>query len=174
MSAANIIQQAAADGVKLTVAPSGTIRAAGDRAAVRRWAAMIRDNKPGIVALLQQPANDDQQVEVTPVPVAEPEVHQRWTVAIPGRDAFGVIVPQGATCGEMRAMYPTATSILVEPPADHFPATSAEANELRQLIDRVLPGAPAAERAEALRTALIDVQDALICYRALVADRGGL
>ena len=173
MSAATIIRQAASDGVTLTLAPSGTIRATGDRAAVARWAAMIRDNKPGIVALLQQPAND-QQVEVTPVPVAEPEVHQRWTVAIPGRDVFGVIVPQGATFAEMRAMYPTATSILAEPQLDHYPATAAEANELRQLIDRMLPGAPPTERAEALRTALTDVQDALTCYRALVADRGGL
>lgn len=167
MNPASIIKQAAADGVTLALAPTGAIKAAGDRAAVVRWAAAIRDHKPGIVALLQQSANDDQQAEA----VADPDAHQRWTVAIPGRDVFGVIVPQGITLAQMRVQYPTATSILVEPPVDHYPATSAEAAELRQLIDNVFPGAPATERDDAFRTALADAQDALTSFRALVADR---
>lgn len=178
MSAATIIHQAAAEGVALTLTSSGTVKAAGDRAAVTRWAAMIREHKLGIVALLQQSANGDRQVQVTPfadpavdMPAVDPDVHQRWTVAIPGRDPFGFIVPQGMTLEQVRVQYPTATGILVEPPQDHFPATTAEAAELRQLIDKVLPGAPAAERDDAFRTALTDVQDALTSVRALAADR---
>lgn len=104
-------------------------------------------------------------------PPADPDVHQRWLVAIPGRPPFGVIVPQGATLSEMEGRYPTARSIMAEPPPDYFPATAAEAQELRRLIDIVLAGSPAAERDEVLKVALDDVQDALTSFRALVADR---
>jgi hypothetical protein len=172
LNPATILKQAAADGVTLSLAAAGTIKAAGDKAAVARWAAAIREHKPGIVALLQGAANDDQQAEA--VAIADPDLHQRWTVAIPGRDPFGVIVPQGITLQQMRVQYPTATSILVQVPQDCFPATSEEVAELRQLIDTVLAGSSNAERREALQIALGDVQDALICWRALAADRGGL
>jgi hypothetical protein len=172
MTPATVIKQAAEDGVTLSLAAAGTVKAAGDKAAVARWATAIREHKPGIVALLQQSANDDQQVP--PLPATDPDLHQRWTVGIPGRDVFGVIVPQGITLQQMRVQYPTATSILVQVPQDCFPATSEEVAELRQLIETVLAGSSNAERREALQIALGDVADALTCWRALAADRGGL
>ena len=67
MSPAVIIQQAAADGVSLALSSLGTIKAAGDQAAVARWFSVIRDDKPGIVAALRQAANDD----TPPDPAAE-------------------------------------------------------------------------------------------------------
>jgi hypothetical protein len=101
LSAATIIQQATADGITLALTPSGTVKATGDRAVVARWAAMIRDNKAGIVAVLSVAANDP----------ADPDVHQRWTVTIPGREVFGFIVPQGLTLEQVRQQYPTAIAI---------------------------------------------------------------
>ena len=51
----------------------------------------------------------------------------------------------------------------------HTPATPAEAAELRTLIERVLADCPA-EIEETVQVALADVDDALVCFRALVAD----
>jgi hypothetical protein len=113
LSAATIIQQAAADGITLTLAPSGTIRATGDRAAVARWAAPIREHKLGIVEALSAAANDPADLDIfAPELTADPDVYQRWVVTIPGRDPFGVIVFPDAILAQMRAQYPTATSII--------------------------------------------------------------
>ena len=58
MTPALIIQQATADGVRLAVTPTGTTKAIGDQASVNRWVPIIRENKPGIVAALQEAANE--------------------------------------------------------------------------------------------------------------------
>ena len=47
-----IIKNAAAEGVRLTLSASGNIKAAGDGAALSRWAAVIREHKAAIVGLL--------------------------------------------------------------------------------------------------------------------------
>ena len=52
MTPATIIQEAAADGVRLALSTVGTIKAAGDAAAVHRWLPVIREFKPGILAAL--------------------------------------------------------------------------------------------------------------------------
>lgn len=46
---------------------------------------------------------------------ADPDVHKRWVVTIPGRDPFGVIVFPDANLAQMRAQYPTAVSIHPDP-----------------------------------------------------------
>jgi hypothetical protein len=66
MTPAAIIQQAAEDGVRIVLSPTGTIKATGDQATVSRWLPLIRENKPGILAVLQA-AND----EHIPNPVME-------------------------------------------------------------------------------------------------------
>jgi hypothetical protein len=58
MTPATIIKKAMADGVNLALSPSGTIRATGEGAAVNRWLPVIREHKPGIVAALQEAANE--------------------------------------------------------------------------------------------------------------------
>ena len=118
MSAATIIKQAAAAGVKLALSRTGTIKATGDKEVIARWATMIRNHKPGIVVILHQSAHEARlaldifATELT----ADPEIHRSWTVAIPPRDPIPVIICPDATAEQMRAMYPTATSI--EPAAD--------------------------------------------------------
>ena len=57
MNPAAVIRTAARDGVKLTLSPSGAIKASGDQAAVNRWVPVIREQKPGIVAALREAGN---------------------------------------------------------------------------------------------------------------------
>ena len=58
MNPAEIIEQAKAEGVILALSPVGTITATGNEAAVYRWLPLIRENKPGIVAVLQEAVNE--------------------------------------------------------------------------------------------------------------------
>ena len=53
MTPAAIIQKVTEDGVTLTATPSGSIKASGDSVAVSRWLPVIRENKPNILAALQ-------------------------------------------------------------------------------------------------------------------------
>ncbi len=53
MTPAAILKEAAADGVSLTISPTGTIKATGDGAAVNRWLPAIREHKAGIVEALK-------------------------------------------------------------------------------------------------------------------------
>jgi hypothetical protein len=58
---------------------------------------------------------------------------------------------------------------------DHKPAgraNFAEAEELRHIVAAIYQGDTEADRAEALDAALDDPVDALICYRAIAAERG--
>jgi hypothetical protein len=58
MTPATIIETAAAEGVVLTLLPSGAIKAAGDQVAVARWLPIIREQKSGIVEMLREADND--------------------------------------------------------------------------------------------------------------------
>ena len=70
MSARAIIAAAAAEGVRLSLAPNGTVIAAGDRAAVERWLPDIRKHKAGVLLALQEAAKDRRGAESAVV--AEP------------------------------------------------------------------------------------------------------
>jgi hypothetical protein len=67
---AKIIQDAAADGVKLTLSPTGGIRYVGRDLAVSRWLPIIRQNKPALLAALVA-ANEPTR----PATPADPEGH---------------------------------------------------------------------------------------------------
>lgn len=53
MTPATLIQKAAADGVKLTLSQSETIKATGNAEAVNRWLPVIREHKTGLIAALR-------------------------------------------------------------------------------------------------------------------------
>lgn len=58
MTPVAIIREAQADGVRLALSATGTIKATGDAAAVNRWLAAIREHKAEIVeALKASPAD---------------------------------------------------------------------------------------------------------------------
>lgn len=116
MTPAAIIRQAAVDGVRIALSPAGTVKMTGSKVAVARWVEMVRDNKLGIIALLKGPANDvylDLDI-FDPALTADPDTHRRWSITIPGRDVFSVIVIPEANHGQMKFMYPTAVSIIPE------------------------------------------------------------
>lgn len=58
MTPAVIIREARAEGLELSISSSGGIRYIGSESAATRWLPIIRQNKPGIVAALQEPANE--------------------------------------------------------------------------------------------------------------------
>ena len=58
MTPAAIIENAAAEGVNMALTPAGTIKVAGDRVAVSRWLAMLREHKDGIIEALKLGAGD--------------------------------------------------------------------------------------------------------------------
>ncbi len=47
-----LLEQIEADGIRLTVTESGEVRVAGKRSLVERWAPMLRDRKPDLMAAL--------------------------------------------------------------------------------------------------------------------------
>lgn len=53
MTPAAILQAVNADGVRLTMSPSGTLKVTGDGSAVTRWLPVIREHKPAIIDALQ-------------------------------------------------------------------------------------------------------------------------
>ena len=59
MTPATIIREAKADGLTLTLSPSGTIKATGDGYTVNRWLTVIRDCKAEIVAALKADGQSD-------------------------------------------------------------------------------------------------------------------
>src|SRR5215212_3859646 len=67
MMAATVLSRVAADGVTLTLTPTGTIKARGTEAAVKRWLPVIRENK----AKLLEALNDNQSRELDQV--ADPD-----------------------------------------------------------------------------------------------------
>jgi len=57
MSAAEILREAAAAGVSLSLTATGTVKAAGAKAAVDSWLAKIKEHKVDIIALLSEAAS---------------------------------------------------------------------------------------------------------------------
>ena len=96
MTPAAIIEQVAADGVRLALSAGGKIKASGDPVAVTRWIPIIRAQKPGIVAALQAAEN----VVIEPAAVnPRPVYWERADLSIvgPGRPEFLAKVGTGAT-----------------------------------------------------------------------------
>lgn len=110
MTPAAIIREAQADGVELSLSPVGTIKAAGDAAAVNRWLDVIREHKAGIVAALK----------VSPADTA-----RGWLVRYPDGSVIETyIILAGGTC-------PTRAEVLRDYPgaigAEALPEAAARA-----------------------------------------------
>ncbi len=56
MSPAEVIRDATADGVILTLATTGRIKASGNKESVNRWLTLISEHKPGILEALHPAA----------------------------------------------------------------------------------------------------------------------
>lgn len=70
MNVLDIVKHLESDGVRLVLSDSGSIKAVGDGAAVKRWVPTIRERKSEIIAALQQAKNEPTD---KPVPVLSRE-----------------------------------------------------------------------------------------------------
>ncbi len=160
MTPAAIIEQAASDGVSLTVTPHGTIKVSGKDVVVERWRALLAANKLGVIALLTHLADGQKETDITDLTNSTahgwPSGSRRFGVSeanierrAPGTDAVPVYGQSG-----------------IEPPPRRS-ATVDEAAELRALIEAVLADAPE-KWDEVFRIACADPESALISWRSLI------
>lgn len=109
MTPAAIIRDASADGVRLTLSPSGTIKATGDGAAVRRWLATIREHKTTIIAHLRTAAKDEggdtasDQQPPAPMTAGEETAVRAWLEWIGESDAAIIADVLGRCAGDLSA-----------------------------------------------------------------------
>ncbi|OGS81397.1 MAG: hypothetical protein A2Z94_04365 [Gallionellales bacterium GWA2_55_18] len=109
-------------------------------------------------------------VEIIATPASgESATAWRWLLHYPGHDVEVSTMPE-STCAEMLRDFPGA--IAAEPIQDtpKRKATEVEAKELRALVAAIYAADTDDDRAEALAAALADPDDALLCYRAIVAE----
>ncbi len=98
MTPTEIVMAATRDGVVVALTHAGTLKVSGEHTQVQRWANLIRDNKPAIVAALEVAANEPT--------VAAPA----WLLSFPDRDPLEVHFIHAATRAEALAAYPSATA----------------------------------------------------------------
>ena len=157
MNPAAIIRKAEADGVKLALSPSGTIKATGDSVVVNRWLSSIREQKAGIVEAL-----------------ADAMTSWGWRLHFSDRDPLEVYCNPDATHAEILKRYPDARAAEPIPERIRRTPTEAEATELRALVQAIDAAEkwPVDEIEWAMDGALADPDGALICYRALAVEHG--
>lgn len=98
MIPATIIREAQADGVRLALSPSGTIKATGDGAAVNRWLAVIRERKAEIIDALKVSPGDTATAS------------RWWLIHYPDRDPLEVACCPEATHAEILERHPDAVA----------------------------------------------------------------
>ena len=117
MTPATIIREAQAEGVRLALSPAGTIKAAGDGAAVNRWLAVIREHKAEIIDVLK-------------VGIGDMATASRWwLIHYPERDPVEVACCPEATHAEILEWH--ADAVAAEPftPTIRQPSASLTASE---------------------------------------------
>ncbi|MBN8436953.1 MAG: hypothetical protein J0L95_02740 [Candidatus Accumulibacter sp.] len=99
MTAADVLRDSAVDGVTLSLSAAGTIKATGEKSAVARWLATIKENKVDIIALLSEGASKK------PCRAAS-----HWLLHFSDRTPLAVDFSPPATHAEVLASYPSALS----------------------------------------------------------------
>ena len=116
MNPVQIIHQATAEGVSLALSPAGTIKATGDRAAVDRWLAVIREHKEEIIEALKVSPGDTATTSF------------RWLVHYPGRVVEVSFTPE-ATHAEVMEWHPDAVAAESFTPTIRQPMAPMTADE---------------------------------------------
>ena len=93
MTAVTIIREARADGVRLALSPTGSIKATGDGAAVNRWLAVIRESKAEIIEALA---------------VGDTATASRWLLHFADREPLAVAFTPTTTHAKVLEAYPGA------------------------------------------------------------------
>lgn len=105
----------------------------------------------------------------TPEP-GESATAWRWLLHYPGHDVEVSTMPE-STRAEMLRDFPGAIAAEPIPDTPKRKQTEAEAKELQALVAAIYAADTDNDRAEALAAALADPDGALLCYRAIVAER---
>jgi len=117
MNPATIIREAQAEGVRLALSSTGTIKATGDGAAVNRWLAVIREHKAEIIDALKVGAGDAATVS------------RWWLIHYPERDPVEVACCPEATHTEMLERHPDAVAVEPFTPTIRQPSAPMIADE---------------------------------------------
>lgn len=130
MTPAAIIREAKADGVTLALSSAGTIKAAGDGAAVNRWLPVIRRHKPEIIEALKADAANTASVSAW------------WLVRFADGSPLVVTCSPLATRAEVLGWYAPAGAGDAEPYAREIrkpaaPMTVAEEAAIRAWLARI-------------------------------------
>ncbi len=117
MTPAAIIREAQADGVRLALSPTGTIKATGDGAAVNRWLAVIRKHKAEIIDVLKVGAGDTATASCW------------WLIHYPDRDPLEVACCPEATHADILGRHPDAVAAEPFTPTIRQPSAPLTASE---------------------------------------------
>jgi hypothetical protein len=113
MNPATIIAQATAEGVKLVLSATDSIKATGNRAAVNRWLPVIREHKLEIIKMLKASDGDQRSALQTSenVTKAASQTHFAWRVRFTDRNPLTVTFSPEVTHAEALACYTDAVSV---------------------------------------------------------------
>ena len=122
MTATTIIREAQADGVRLALSPTGSIKATGDCAAVNRWLAVLREHKAEIVDVLKMGAGDTATAS------------RWWMLHFCDREPLTVAFSPAATHAEVLAWYQDAVAAEPVAPIVRQPSDTLSAEEERAVL----------------------------------------
>lgn len=160
MKPATIITQATAEGVRLALSATGSVKVTGEHAAVNRWLPVIREHKAEIIDWLK----------IGNVDVST--ASRRWLFHFTDRNDLPVTFAPAVVHAAALACYPDAVAAEPIPDQPQRKPTKAEADEIMALVQAIYANDTDNDRAEALAAALVDPDGALLCYRTIAMDRG--
>lgn len=117
MTPAAIIREAQADGVMLFISSSGTIKASGDVVAVNRWAAVLREQKAGVIEALKVGVGDTATAS------------RWWRIDFADGDSVEVSCSPPATNAEILEQHPAAVAAEPFEQIQRRPAATMTADE---------------------------------------------
>ena len=160
MNPATIITQAMADGVTLTLSPTGYNQGGRRERGGESLAALIREHKAGIIDVLK--VGDGYPLTTS----------QQWLLHFTDRSDLQVMFASAVEHAEALDYY---TDAVAAEPISERPqrqATKAEAKEITSLVQAIYTNDTDDARVEALAAALADPDGAFLCYRTIAKDRG--
>ena len=122
MTPAAIIREAQADGVRLALSLTGTLKATGDGAVVNRWLAVIREHKAEIIGVLKVGVGDTAPAS------------RWWLIHYPDRDPLEVACCPEATHAEILERHPDAVAAEPSNTPVRLSASSITGDEERAVL----------------------------------------
>jgi hypothetical protein len=132
MTPAAIIQKVNEDGVTLTATPSGSIKASGDSVAVSRWLPIIRQNKPNILAALQ----DAEKALAPPNATEDAKKEALARLQLDPNVRYALVTPNPDTDPVLLTLYIRSTNQSIVTCDLLIPKAKYDPNQLQELIKK--------------------------------------